>query len=304
MTAPIRVGAAALAAACILTWAPAASAQPRGKALGHQKKSTPSGGGASQLQTPGGSGALAGTGVRNFGSWLDDASVLAPGRGSVAISFALFRSPVFREFDLPVLDGGVGVTRRVQFGFSAPYYHASEPGGPAARGLGDVYLSTKVQLVDPGRANGAWGLSVTPVLEVLSGDPGPDASRYHWGLPVSAEVQRGAVRGFGSVGYFSRGSIFASGAVQASLTDRLAVTGSLTRSRSTRDDELSAALGLAETRTDVSGSVGYALGSAASIFAGVGRTLSRQDANAAALVLSGGAVFGFDAWRPSPRPRR
>lgn len=304
MTSPIRAGAAALAAACILSWAPPASAQPRGKALGHQKKSTPSGGGASQLQTSDGSGGLTGTGVRNFGSWLDDASVLAPGRGSVSVSFALFRSPVFREFDLPVTDGGIGMTRRVQFGFSAPYYHAGEPGGPAARGLGDVYLSTKLQLVEPAAANGAWGLAVTPVLEVLSGDPGPGVGRYHWGLPVSAELQRGPVRGFGSAGYFSRGSIFASGAVQASLSDRLAVTGSVTRSRSTRDDELSAALGLAETRTDVSGSVGYALGPAASIFAGVGRTLSRQDANAASLVLSGGVVFGFDAWRPSPPPRR
>ena len=302
MTRTLRSVSALLAvAACILVPVPAALAQGKGHAPGQQKKNTPSGGGAAQL--PSTAGGAAGSGVRNFGSWLDDASVLAPGQGTVAVSFGWFRSPVFSEFDLPVVDSAVGLTRRVQFGISAPYYHVSVPGGPVARGLGDLYLSTKAQLIEPASGTRAWGLAVTPVLEVLSGEMGPDARRYHWGLPVSVEIQRGRVRGFGSAGYFSRGSMFASGAVQLPLSERVALSVSLTQSHSLRDDELSAALGLTRTRTDVGGSAGYALSPAIALFAGVGRTLSAQDANAASLVVSGGAAFAFDAWRPGRRSR-
>lgn len=289
-------------ALCILLLPATAAAQGNGHAYGHAKKSTPSGGGASQLtrSNPGGPG---GTGIRNFGSWLDDASLMKPGEGSLTLSFGWFRSPVFREFDLPVVDGGIGLTRRIQFGFSVPYYHVNQPGGPVARGVGDLFLSAKVQLVEPVPARRAFGLAVSPVLEMLSGDPGA-GGRYQWGLPLSMEVQRGRVRGFGSVGYFSRGSVFASGAVQVPVSDRAAFTGSVTRSHSLEDDALSAALGLTQTRTDVSASVGYALGSSASLFGAVGRTVSRQDANAASIVISAGAAFTFDAWRPVQRPVR
>src|SRR5688572_17146788 len=124
----------------------AAQGNGRGRANGRFKGGaapSPSSGGAAQLQVPVQVQAptqpqLSGTGVRNFGAWLDDASLMQPGMSSLSVSFGWFRSPVFREFDVPVVDGGVGVTRRVQFGFSVPYYHANEPGGPVARGLGDL----------------------------------------------------------------------------------------------------------------------------------------------------------------------
>ena len=287
---------------CLLLLPGKAAAQGNGHAYGHAKKSTPSGGGASQFgpSEPGGPG---GTGIRNFGSWLDDASMMKPGEGSLTLSFGWFRSPVFREFDLPVVDGGIGLSRRIQFGFSVPYYHVAQPGGAAARGVGDLFLSAKVQLVEPVARGRAFGLAVSPVLEMLSGEPGP-GGRYHWGLPVSMEVQRARVRGFGSVGYFSRGSVFASGAVQVPLSERVAFTGSVTRSHSLQDDALSAALGLTQTRTDISASAGYALSSSASLFGAVGRTVSRQDANAATVVISAGAAFSFEAWRPMRRPTK
>ena len=255
---------------------------------------SPSSGGASQLQTevPG----LTGTGVRNFGAWLDDASLLPPGSGSLSISFSWFRSPVFREFDAPVVDGGIGMMRRVQFGFSVPYYYANEPGGPIARGVGDLYLNAKVQLRDPAAHANGVGFAVTPVLEMLSSDPGPGGSRYHWAVPVSMEVQRRAVRMFGSVGYFSRGSVFASAALELALSDRAWTTGAVTRSHSTKPDEFSRALGLSQSRTDVNGSVTYLVVPAVGVFGSVGRTVSRQDANSASLLVSGGVSFNFAAW--------
>ncbi|HEV3485927.1 MAG TPA: hypothetical protein VG106_11005, partial [Vicinamibacterales bacterium] len=253
---------------------------------------SPSSGGAAQLQPQQPSG----TGVRNFGAWLDDASLLPPGSGSLSVSFSYFRSPIFREFDVPVIDGGIGMMRRVQFGFSVPYYHANEPGGPVARGLGDLYLNAKVQLRDPAAHKSGVGFAVTPVLEVLSTAPGPDGSRYHWAIPVSIEVQRSAVRGFASAGYFSRGSLFASAALELAVSDRVWTTGAITRSHSTKPDDFSRSLGLAQSRTDVNGGVTVMMTPTVAAFGNVGRTISRRDANSASLVVSGGVSYSFSAW--------
>jgi hypothetical protein len=177
-----------------------------------------------------------------------------------------------------------------------PYYHAHEPGGPVARGLGDLYLNAKVQLRDPAAHTSGVGFAVTPVLEILSTDPGEGASRFNWALPVSIELQRGGVRAFGSAGYFSRGSLFAGSAVELALSDRVWVTGSMTRSHSTKPDEFSRALGLSQSRTDVNGGVTWMVMPTVAAFGNVGRTISRQDANSASLVMSGGLSFNFAAW--------
>ena len=283
----------------VLATAAAAQGNGRGKANGRFKGGaapSPSSGGAAQLQPQ--PQQVAGTGSRNFGAWLDDASLLPAGLSSVSVSFGWFRSPVFREFDVPVVDGAVGMTRRVQFGFSVPYYHANEPGGPVARGIGDLYLNAKVQLRDPAAHDNGIGFAVTPVLEVLSTDPGPEGSQLNWALPASIEVQRQRVRAFASAGYFSRGSLFASGAVELALSDRLWATGAITRSHSTKPDELSNWLGLSQSRTDVNGGVTYLVASGIAAFGNVGRTISRQDANSASLVVSGGVSFSVAAWTP------
>lgn len=279
----------------VLAFASPAAAQGNGHAYGRFKGGaapSPSSGGAAQLQP----GQPTDTAIRNFGAWLDDASLLPPGSGSVSVSFSYFRSPVFREFDVPVVDGGIGMLPRVQFGFSVPYYHANEPGGPVARGLGDLYLNAKVQLRDPAAHKSGIGFAITPVLEVLSTDPGPEGSRYHWAVPVSMELQRRSVRAFASSGYFSRGSLFASGAIELALSERVWTTGSITRSHSTKPDDVSRSLGLSQSRTDVNGGVTVMMAPTIAAFANVGRTVSRQDANSASFVASGGVSYSFAAW--------
>jgi hypothetical protein len=251
--------------------------------------SGPSAAGSPELQ-------VSGTGVRTFGSWLDDASVLPPGQGSLTLSFAYWRTPAYREFDAPAIDTGVGLTRRVQLNASLPYYYANEPGGPVTRGVGDFYLSTKIQLRDPAGRGHRVGFSVTPLVEVRS-YAAPDSSRASWALPGSIELQRPRWRAFASAGYFSRGALFASGAVQASLSERVAAVGTITRSHSVRRDDLSVALGLAQSRTDVSGSVGIGVTPATSVFVAVGRTISRRDANSSTLSVTGGVAFNFAAWQ-------
>ena len=124
-----------------------ASAQGNGhgNAFGHYKSTVAaSSRDAAPTATP------SGTGVRNFGSWLDDATVQDPGDGFVSLGFGIYKTPAFREIDLPSIDAGFGVSRRLQVGMSVPYYSVTVPGDPvASRGFGDVYLSGKYQLREP-----------------------------------------------------------------------------------------------------------------------------------------------------------
>jgi hypothetical protein len=245
----------------------------------------------------------AGVDVRNFGSWLDDASIAPPGNGTVNVSFGYYRTPLFHELDMPVVDGGVGLTPRVQFGFSVPYYHVTEPGLAAVHGLGDLYLNAKIQLRSPAEQKNGVGFAVIPVLEILN-NALPDQSRVNWALPASVEVQRSAWRAFFSGGYFSRGSVFGSGAVELTVAPRAWMTVSGTSSYSTKIDPAAQALGLTRQRTDMSVGLSYGATDTIVLFGSLGRTLSHQDANAGAVIVSGGASFGFSAWRPSRAPRK
>ena len=108
-----------------------------------------------------------------------------------------------------------------------------------------------------------------------------------------AHVAGVSVRTFGSAGYFSRGALFASGAVEAALSNRAWVTGSISRSHSIEKDDLSVALGLTQSRTDVSGGMSVVVGPAISAFGSVGRTISRRDANSATFTLTMGLAYAF-----------
>jgi hypothetical protein len=275
----------------VLAAATSAAAQGNGHGHAYGHSSSPSGQSAARSSVIG----PGGTGVRNFGSWLDDASLIGQGQGTVSFGFGYWKTPDYREFDLPTLDWGVGLSPRVQFGFSVPFYHAGVPGGPVARGFGDMYLNTKIQLRDP--STHGVGFAVVPILEVLSYAPRPDVSRVGWALPGTIEVQRQGWRVFGTAGYFSRGAVFASGAIEAALTDRAWLTGTISRSHSLEDDALSEALGLSPTRTDVTVGASTALTPAFSVFGSVGRTISRTDANSAALFFTGGVSVSFAAWQ-------
>jgi hypothetical protein len=248
--------------------------------------SAPSSGGSVPVAGP-----SYGVDVRSFGTWLDDASVMSPGSGFVTLGFAYWHGPAFREFDLPMVDTGMALHQRIQVGMSFPYYYAGEPGAPVARGLGNVYLTTKVQLRDP--ASRPVGFALTPMLEVLDSAPITGGSRVNWALPANLEFRREGWRVFGSGGYFSRGALFASGAVEGALSDRAWVMASLSQSYSTRADELTAALALPRGQTDVSGGLTVAVNSMIAVYGTVGHTISNREMNAGTLNLTGGVSFNF-----------
>jgi hypothetical protein len=245
----------------------------------------------------------AGAGIRNFGAWLDDSSIVAPRSGWAGFSIGYYKSPFGRQFDVPSADVGYGLTPKVQVGFSMPYYRASY-GSVTAAGLGDAYVNAKVNLVDATKSSRHFGLAVIPVLEILSGMP-DGTGRYSWGLPVSAEIQQGRVRLYGAGGYFSRGAVFGSGAVEWASARGYTVTGTLTNGYSLKTDLFSDALGLNRRRVDASASVSHALTSSIAAYGGVGRTVSRTDANSTRISLSGGLVMTFSSPVPAgPRGHR
>ena len=283
-----RPAIAWVALAGSLAVASPALAQGHGNAFGHYKSTVSSASSPTPSSAPQGA-SIAGTGVRNFGSWLDDASVLTPGEGFVSFGFSLFKTPVYREVDLPSIDSGFAVNRKLQVGMSVPYSLANEPGSTVARGFGDVYLSGKYQVRAPSAKR--LGFAVIPLVEVLSVAP-PSGSRVQWALPVSVEQQHSGWRLMGTGGYFSRGALFGSGAVEFELSERAWATGSLSHSYSLKSDELSAALGLTRARTDVSGGLTWALRPDIGIYGSLGRTISSRDNNSASLVAAVGVSFG------------
>ncbi len=267
----------------------AAQGNGHGNAFGHAKGSTSAGAAATASfsgSTAADSGSAPNTGIRNFGAWLDDASVLAPGGGFTSFSVGYWRLSSFSEIDAPSFDVAFGLTKRVQAGASVPVYHASVPGAPAVRGIGDLYLSSKIQLREA--STGTFGFAVVPLLQVLSAEPFPGSSRVSWAVPVSLEYPGLGWRAYGSTGYFSRGSLFASGALEVAVAGRTWITGTLSQSHSIKNDAAADALGLSSNRTDISGGATWAASDAIALFGAIGRTLGRDDGSATKLFLSGG----------------
>jgi hypothetical protein len=87
---------------------------------------------------------------------------------------------------------------------------------------------------------------------------------------------------------FTRGAVFAAGAVERTLTERLFATGSLTHSRSTSDAASAEAYGLARSRTDASGGAAWTASPALLLFASVSRTLSKLDYDSSRIAFNAG----------------
>jgi hypothetical protein len=300
-TRGLVIGAATLGAWLCFAAPAVAQGKGHGNAFGHAKttaSAAPAAVTTAGASAPGGvpSGEL--SGVRNFASWLDDASIVKPGSGVMSFAAGYWRLAGFSELDVPSFDVGVGLARRVQVGASVPVYHASATGSPVARGIGDMYLNAKVQLREPAAgAGGRIGVALVPLVQILSAEPALGESRVSWGLPVAIEVQRSGWRIYGSTGYFSRGSLFASAAVELPLAERAWITGTLTQSHSTRADAGADALGLPSNRTDISGGVTWAAANRVALFGSLGRTLSRSHPTDTHLFVTGGVAVNFDAWR-------
>ena len=226
---------------------------------------------------------------RQFGSWLDDASVSSRGEGYTSIGFGYWRMAGTSQTDVPMVSGGLGVSDRMQVSASVPFYAANYDGA-TTRGVDDVYIGAKYSIVDPTLTLSEIGFAVSPVLEVLSGAP---SDRVHAAIPVSIELRRTPFRYYASAGYFTRGSAFSGGAVEWSSARGLVLTGSVTQAYSVKADVALDQAGVSRQRADVSASLGYPLAQRVSLSMSIGRSLTSIEQGGTSLALSGGATFRF-----------
>ncbi len=294
--------------AALLLFICSASAVAQGNGKGRGAKAP-----APAAPTQQSSSMVVGTGERHFGVWLDDASILPTGNGWTTFGIGYWQSNLGHEWDVPSLDGGFAITPKLQIGISAPVAHATYLDGYTSRGLGDMYISGKYGLINPEATKGKWGLAVIPIMEILSSAPVADTAgigRVQWAIPITAEKRFDKFRFYGAGGYFSRGAVFASGALEVPVSDKVTVTGTLSNSRSLTNDPLSDELGLSKTRLDASGGVMYVLHSAVVLYGSIGRTLSHIDANASTLSVSGGISVALSVAetenkpQPTPQPKK
>ena len=131
-------------------------------------------------------------------SWMDDASLTAPGTVWVGVSTVSWHGGGVHQVVVPVFDGSIGLTPRLQLGASVPR---------AAGGVGTSFFSAKIGILTDDTST--LKLAITPTVEVLSSATmqaaAPGEARMHLGLPVSIQIDRGGSRIYGSSGYFSPG---------------------------------------------------------------------------------------------------
>ena len=237
------------------------------------------------------------TGYRQFGAWLDDTSAPTPGDGFVSIMAGHWRLAEVAQTNLPMVAAGIGLSDRIQVSASVPFYRVNYQGTTSA-GLDDIYLSSKITLIDPTLTLSEVGLAVSPVVEVLSGGVGSD--RVHFAIPVSVEIRRYPFRAYVSAGYFTRGSMFSGGAVEWASSGGTTLSGSLSQSYSLNDVTELDNLGVSKQRLDVSGSVGRAVSRSAVVSVSVGRSLSSIAEGGTRFSIMGGVSFRFSAPRSNP----
>ena len=231
---------------------------------------------------------VSGARLQTFGSWLDTAYVNAPGEAWMWVSTAYWRSPSLREIDAPSLGVNVGIAPRTQVGVSLPYYHLTDQFGFTSHGLGASYATLKLALVQDHRVN----VSVSPTLEMLNWDS-PQVGRVNAVLPINLQTFIGSARVYGSTGYFTRGSMFGSGAAEWSPNNRVTLTTTLAHSYSVVSDPISDRLGISKHRTDASGGMYLTVRPSLVFFASAGRTLSPVTNTSGRLSVTGGLTINI-----------
>jgi len=228
------------------------------------------------------------TGLRlqTFGSWLDSAGVSAPGEAWISMSSAYWRSPSLREVDAPAMGLTIGVAPRMQVGVSLPYYHITDQSGFTSQGFGASYVSTKVALSESPHG----GISTSPTMEILSWSS-PDIRRINFVLPVSLQTSAGRAQIYGTTGYFTRGSLFGSGAVEWAVSTKVTLSATMAHSYSVVSDPDSDALGIPRHRTDGSGGAYYSATPGVVVFTTIGRTFAPIDETSGRLALSAGVTM-------------
>ncbi|HEY7169765.1 MAG TPA: hypothetical protein VH417_02900 [Vicinamibacterales bacterium] len=205
-------------------------------------------------------------------AWVDNATLMAPGRVWIGTSMVRWHGDGLTEVSAPVIDAAVGIAPRAQFAVSLPRVLGSDdPAGPPG-GWGTTFANVKIGLVSAGSRG--FNLAAAPTIELLSeaAVATGDRARVQWGLPVSADVERGAARIYGSTGYFSPGVWFAGAGIGTPLRDRVGVSFSFSRSWSSSASSDPAAE--APKRNDLSAGASFDITGSIALFGSFGQTIA------------------------------
>jgi hypothetical protein len=212
-----------------------------------------------------------------YGSWLDDASIVQPGDVWVGLSTGYWTGDGSRQIDAPVASVAVGLTSRFQAGASFSFYHFRDAEGLSESGPGSMSLYGKYVFLDPSASTNSVGVAITPLIEFSPGS----TDQMGWALPINVETRRGNARVYGSAGYFSRGSTFATAGVDVPVGSRASLFGSFGQSYARAGThQTSFGFGGFLTVTPTSG-----------IFVGLGQTLMPSAIGPGGLSLAGGVSF-------------
>jgi hypothetical protein len=295
-----RYGVAALTGVCalLLTSAPALaqgkSQSPHGNGNGNGKASGRGNSGTAntpnQTVLPPPTG-IAAPGAATPFAWIDNATLMAPGTLWFGTSLVRWAGDGLSEVSAPVIDAAVAVHSRVQVAMSMPRVIAnSDPAGPAGS-WGTMFTNVKLGLI---RADTrGFNLSVAPTIEILSDAAMASApagsSRTQWGLPVSADIQQGSARVYGSTGYFSPGIWFAGAGIGTPIDKRVGLSLSFSRSWSTSpstDPTIES-----PKRNDLSVGSSFDMTPHVAVFGSIGQTLWTAPSNGGGRTVSVGLAF-------------
>ena len=227
-------------------------------------------------------------------AWIDDASLLDPGTFAVSISAVRWAGAGVSEVDVPIVNAAMGLMPRVQLSASVPRTMGSSDSSGAAAGIGTSFFGAKVQIwSDP---KGAVKVAAAPTLQLLGAAVaetlGPNESRTRWGLPVSAELDHGAMRLYGGGGYFSPSIWFVGAAMAVQTTPKLTLNAGVSRAWRGTPDGVDLELGDRD-RKELSGGVAYLLAPHVIGFGSIGRTFATLDENGAGTTLGAGVSIWF-----------
>lgn len=212
-------------------------------------------------------------------AWMDDANLMAPGTVWLGLSMVSWHGGGTSEVVVPVFDGSIGLTPRVQLGVSVPRI---------AGGLGTTFFSTKIGVINDDARR--MKLAVGPTLEILSAasmQSGPAGqSRTEWGLPVSVEIDRGAARIYGSSGYFSPAIWYAGAGFGLPVSDRVGISASFSHAWTRTTAAIPSVVG--PSRNDLSGGVSFDVTPNLAVFGSLGRTIGTAAQNGAGTTASFG----------------
>ena len=104
------------------------------------------------------------------------------------------------------------------------------------------------------------------------------------------QTNAGSARIYGTAGYFSRGSVFGSGAVELPVGPKLTLTMNIAHGYSSATDPRSDALGITRHRTDIAAGCYVVAAPGFVVFASAGRTFDPTDKST---TLAGGVAFSL-----------